>query len=113
AIPLEKYATLVSPELHAQVADQVRLQPGGRHDLPPVSPEEIQDAITAGLAEAQQQESRENGPAGQVYDDVVGQLLTRQDEKLARQNASIVQSVYRNLAERVGTDAWSLYQQFK
>lgn len=113
AIPLEKYATLVSPELHAQVADQVRLQPGGRHDLPPVSPEEIQDAITAGLAEAQQQESRENGPAGQVYDDVVGQLLTRQDEKLARQNASVVQSVYRNLAERVGTDAWSLYQQFK
>lgn len=113
AIPLAKYATLVTPELHASVADQVRLQPGGRHDLPPVSPEEIQDAITAGLAEAQQQDARENGPAGQVYDDVVGQLLSRQDEQLARQNASVVQSVYRNLAERVGTDAWTLYQQFK
>ncbi|CAA2366765.1 hypothetical protein [Xylella phage Usme] len=105
AIPLAKYATLVTPELHAAVADQVRLQPGGRHDVPAVSSEEIQDAITAGLAEAQQQESRENGPAGQVYDDVVGQLLSRQDEQLARQNAAVVQSVYRNLAERVGTDA--------
>lgn len=113
AIPLAKYATLVTPELHAAVADQVRLQPGGRHDLPAVSPEEIQQAIDDGLAEAQQQDARENGPAGQVYDDVVGQLLSRQDEKLARQNASVVQSVYRNLAERVGTDAWSLYQQFK
>lgn len=113
AIPVEKYATLVTPELHAQVADQVRLQPGGQHDLPPVSPEEIQDAITAGLAEAQAQEERESGPAGQVYDDIFGQLLTKQDEKLARQNASVVQSVYRNLAERVGTDAWTLYQQFK
>ncbi|MGD4429406.1 hypothetical protein QT726_22815, partial [Xanthomonas citri pv. citri] len=89
AIPLAKYATLVTPELHAAVADQVRLQPGGRHDVPAVSSEEIQDAITAGLAEAQQQESRENGPAGQVYDDVVGQLLSRQDEQLARQNAAV------------------------
>lgn len=113
AIPLAKYATLVTPELHAAVADQVRLQPGGRHDLPAVSSEEIQQAIDQGLAEAQQQDARENGPAGQVYDDVVGQLLSRQDEQLARQNASVVQSVYRNLAERVGTDAWTLYQQFK
>lgn len=113
AIPLAKYATLVPPELHAAVADQVRLQPGGRHDLPAVSSEEIQQAIDQGLAEAQQQDARENGPAGQVYDDVVGQLLSRQDEQLARQNASVVQSVYRNLAERVGTDAWTLYQQFK
>ena len=113
AIPLAKYATLVTPELHAAVADQVRLQPGGRHDVPAVSSEEIQQAIDQGLAEAQQQESRENGPAGQVYDDVVGQLLSRQDEQLARQNAAVVQSVYRNLAERVGTDAWTLYQQFK
>lgn len=113
AIPLAKYATLVSPELHASIADQVRLQPGGRHELPAVSPEEIQEAITAGLAEAQANDERENGPAGQVFDEVYGQLLSRQDDKLARQNASIVQSVYRNLAERVGTDAMSLYQKFR
>lgn len=113
AIPLARYVSAVSPEQHAAVADQVRLQPGGRHDIPAVSPEEIQQAIDAGLAEASQQEARENGPAGQVYDDVYGQLLSRQDEALARQNASVVQSVYRNLAERVGTDALSLYNQFK
>ena len=41
------------------------------------------------------------------------EFICLEDEKLARQNASVVQSVYRNLAERVGTDAWSLYQQFK
>lgn len=113
AIPLAKYATVVTPEQHAAIAEQVRLQPGARHDLPSVSPEEIQEAIDAGLAEAAQQQERENGPAGQVYDDVYGQLLSRQDEAQARQNASVVQSVYRNLAERTGTDAWSLYQQFQ
>lgn len=113
AIPLAKYVSAVSPEQHASVADQVRLQAGGRHDIPVVSAEQIQADIDAGLAEAAQQEARENGPAGQVYDDVFGQLLSRQDEQLARQNASVVQSVYRNLAERTGTDAWSLYQQFK
>lgn len=112
-IPLAQYATYMTPEQHAAIANQVRLQPGTRHDIPSVSSEEIQQAIADGLAAAQQDEARENGPAGQVFDEVYGQLLTSQDEKLARQNASIVQSVYRNLAERVGTDAYSLFQQFR
>jgi GGDEF domain-containing protein len=113
AIPLAQYATYMTPEQHAAIADQVRLQPGGRQDLPSASAEEIQQAIADGLAEAQQQEERENGPAGQVYDEIYGQLLTKQGEKLARQNASVVQSVYRNLAERVGMDAKQLFDQFR
>lgn len=113
AVPLARYVATVTPEQHAAIAEAVRLRPGGLQDMPVVSQEEIQQAIADGLAEAQSNEERDNGAAGRVYDDIYGQLLTRMDEKTARQSASVVQSVYRNLAERVGMDAWALYDQFR
>lgn len=113
SIPLAKYAAAITPELHAVVRDQLRMQPGARHDLQDISEEEISEAIALGVEDARREQERDNGPAGQVYDEVYGQLLSRQDEKLARQNATVVQSVYRNLAERMGMDAWQLFQQFK
>lgn len=121
AVPLARYVATMTPELHARIADAVRLQPGG---APAMTVEEeaaqaeqqraeVEQAIAEGLAEAQDTAERDNGPAGRVYDDVYGQLLTRMDEKTARQSASVVQSVYRNLGERVGQDAWALYEQFR
>jgi hypothetical protein len=113
AVPLARYVATITPAQHAMVAEAVRLQPGGLQDMPAVSQEEIQQAIADGLAEAQANEERDNGAAGRVYDDIYGQLLTKMDEKTARQSASVVQSVYRNLGERVGMDAWALYEQFQ
>ena len=113
AVPLARYVATITPAQHAIVAESVRLQPGGLQDMPVVSQEEIQQAIADGLAEAQANEERDNGAAGRVYDEIYGQLLTKMDEKTARQSASVVQSVYRNLGERVGMDAWALYEQFR
>lgn len=117
AIPLATYVTRLG-EAHAKLgknarlnADSVLEQRDGELKLP--TKEEIQQDIENALSESRADDVRDNGPSGQVFDEVYGQLLGRTDEKSARQHASVLQSFYRNIGERMGVDAYTLYQRFK
>lgn len=116
AIPIERYASMVNEAMHSAVASVggARLTPGMVAGPPDVAREDVRAAIEQALAEIDAKpQARDNGEAGQVYDEVYGQLLSRMDEASAERNASVVQAVYRNLAERMGISPMALFQQFK
>ena len=116
AIPIERYAAMVNEAMHNAVATAggARLTPGMVAGPPDVAREDVRAAIEQALAEIDAEpQARGSGDAGLVYDEVYGQLLSRMDEASAERNASVVQAVYRNLAERMGVSPMDLFQQFR
>ncbi|BCS54787.1 hypothetical protein [Geobacter sp. SVR] len=112
-IPLEVYTTIIAPsEYHQELAKDVRLHPGDmtQRELEEWSgkmPEEF-DAIFKDL-----ETEGKNVPGDQkVYDAVLGELMgVGRVRGTAEREAMLWQSRYRTRAERLGKDAWALYEE--
>lgn len=113
-MPLADFATHVAgTDAYASLAPHLRLTPGGVSEAElAASGEQDQQQLDALVQQIGQEQDQAAGPQ-QVYDDVLGQLLaTGMERGTAERNATLMQSVFTTLAQRTGTDAANLYQQY-
>ncbi len=113
-MPLADFATHVAgTDAYASLAPHLRLTPGGVSEAElAASGEQDQQQLDALVQQIDQEQAQATGPQ-QVYDDALGQLLaTGMERGTAERNATLMQSVFTTLAQRTGTDAANLYQQY-
>ena len=113
-MPLADFATHVAgTDAYASLAPHLRLTPGGVSEAElAASGEQDQQQLDALVQQIDQEQTQATGPQ-QVYDDALGQLLaTGMERGTAERNATLMQSVFTTLAQRTGTDAANLYQQY-
>lgn len=113
-MPLADFATHVAgTDAYASLAPHLRLTPGGVSEAElAAASEQDQQQLDALVQQIGQEQDQAASPQ-QVYDDVLGQLLaTGMERGTAERNATLMQSVFTTLAQRAGTDAANLYQQY-
>lgn len=113
-MPLADFATHVAgTDAYASLAPHLRLTPGGVSEAElAAAGEQDKQQLDALVQQIGQEQAQAAGPQ-QVYDDVLGQLLaTGMERGTAERNATLMQSVFTTLAQRTGTDAANLYQQY-
>ena len=113
-MPLADFATHVAgTDAYASLAPHLRLTPGGVSEAElAATGEQDKQQLDALVQQIGQEQAQATGPQ-KVYDDVLGQLLaTGMERGTAERNATLMQSVFTTLAQRTGTDAANLYQQY-
>ena len=108
-IPLEEYATrFAASEYHGELMRDVRLR---EDQMTPREAEEFQ-ATAAERFGSLVEEVEESDSSRQVYEDVFGELIgIGRERSTAEREALLWQARYRARAERLGMDAFELYQQ--
>ena len=108
-IPLEDYATrFAATEHHGELLRDVRLR---EDQMTPREAEEFR-ATAAERFGALVEEAEETDSSRQVYEDVYGELIgIGRERSTAEREALLWQARYRARAERLGMDAFELYQQ--
>lgn len=115
AIPVELYASRIAPsEVNAGLLPELRFDPDGMSLREAEEWEANRDEmISAFMAETGQASRPAEDSSGQVYEDVLGQLLGSGVERgAAEKQAVLVQSVFRTLGARTGMDALELYERY-
>lgn len=111
-IPIEAYAEkLAASEWHAQITDNARFRP---EEMTPSEARDWQaneqDMIQNFVDSVSSEQVNETQA---IYDDVFGQLQAAgRDNVAAEREAKLTQSVFRSLADRMGTDPVELYRQY-
>lgn len=115
AIPVEVYAARIAPsEVNARLLPELRFDPEGMSLREAEEWEANRDTmISEFMAETGQEGRPADDSSGQVYEDVLGQLLGSGMERgAAEKQATLVQSVFRSLGQRTGVDPLALYERY-
>jgi hypothetical protein len=110
-IPLEAYvAQLAGSEHHADLLQDVRLHEG---EMTPREAEAFRGEMTERFGALLEQAAPDEADSSrQVFEDVFGQLLgLGRERSTAEREALLWQARYRSRAERLGMDAFELYQE--
>jgi hypothetical protein len=114
AIPLENYIARVGADAHKVLGEVARLKVGQsvKPNMEMPTRAEFESDIQAAIQEATAKPERTQDDAAPVYDAIYGQLLGQVDKFAANQYASVAQSFYRTMGQRVGASPLELYNQF-
>lgn len=111
-INITDYAEKLAPsEHHAGLIDDLRLRP---EDMTAREAQEWQQNAESIIEDLSGDDTQvDTAPYQQIFDDVVGQLVsTNMERGAAETNATIMANVFTSLAERTGGDAVALYQRY-
>jgi diguanylate cyclase (GGDEF)-like protein len=112
SVPMADWLTSIAPDHGQALGKFARLTPLGVDRAGLDAFDEQVDAAALRFLESVD-ESAGQATDTAVYQDVLGQLLgTGMQQPVAEQNAQLMQSVFRSLANRSGRDAMELYQQY-
>jgi diguanylate cyclase (GGDEF)-like protein len=112
SIPMADWLTSVAPDHGQTLGKFARLTPLGVDRAGLDAFDEQVDAAAMRFLESVDESAGQQTDTA-VYQDVLGQLLGNgMQPAVAEQNAQLMQSVFRSLANRSGQDAMALYQQY-
>jgi hypothetical protein len=112
AVPLEKYVARIATSPNAaKLVDHITFTPDGLTAAEVQASLEGFDERVQSLQETMQKESAD--PSTPIYEDVFGQLLaTGMERSTAEKNATLMQAVFRTLAQRADMDPMALYDKY-
>lgn len=112
SVPMADWLTSIAPDHGQALGKFARLTPLGVDRAGLDAFDEQVDAAALRFLESVDESAGQTTDTA-VYQDVLGQLLgTGMQQPVAEQNAQLMQSVFRSLANRSGRDAMELYQQY-